>query len=89
MEGSSSDSLGEGRNEKRNEERNKERSEKGNERRDSHILAKGKCFWQGADYDLVDSDARVFVASEHVIACDPWKIVLDDELGTYIAQVML
>jgi len=40
------------------------------------------CFWQGVEYDLVDSDVGVFVASENVIACDPWEIVLDDQLGT-------
>jgi hypothetical protein len=74
--------LGEGSNEKWNEERNKEQNEEGNERRDSHILAKGVCFWQGVEYDLVDSDVGVFVASENVIACDPWEIVLDDQLGT-------
>jgi hypothetical protein len=56
MERSSFDSLGEERNEKQNEERNKEQSEEGNERRDSHILTKGKCFWQGVDCDLVDSN---------------------------------
>ncbi len=44
MERSSFDSLGEGRNEKGNEERNKEWSEEGNERGDSHILAKDTCF---------------------------------------------
>jgi len=82
MERSSFDSLGEGRNEKWNEKKNKEQNEKTNERRDSHILIKGKCFWQGADYDLVDSNVGVFVASEHVIACDPWEIVLDDQLRT-------
>jgi hypothetical protein len=82
MEGFSSNSLGEIRNEKWNVKKNKEWSEEGNERRDSHILAKGKCFWQGIDYDLVDSDVGAFVESEHVIACDPWEIVLDDQLGT-------
>ncbi len=82
MDKSSSNSLGERRNEKWNEKRNKEWSEEGNERRDSHILAKGKCFWQGANYDLVDLDVEVFVASEHVITCDPWEIILDDYLGT-------
>jgi hypothetical protein len=61
MERSSSDSLGE----KRNEE--------GNERKNSHIPTKGRCFWQSANYDLVDSNVGVFVASGHVIACNPWE----------------
>ncbi len=45
MERSSFDSLGEGRNEKQNEERNEEQFQEGNERKDSHILTEGKCFW--------------------------------------------
>ncbi len=74
--------MGEGRNEKRNEKRNKEWSEERNERGDSHILAKGRCFWWGVDYDLVDLDVGVFVASGRAITCDPWEIVLDDQLRT-------
>ncbi len=49
------------------------RNEEGNERRNSHILAKGRCFWQSANYDLVDSNVGVFVASGHAIACNPWE----------------
>ncbi len=75
MERSSSKSLGEGRNEKRNEEIHKEQNEEGNESGDSHTIAKGRCFWWGVDYDLVDLDVGVFVASGHVIACDPWEVV--------------
>jgi hypothetical protein len=65
--------LGEKRNEEGNEERNKEQSEEGNEKSNSNILAKGWCFLQSANYDLVDSNVGVFVASGHVIACDPWE----------------
>ncbi len=65
----------------KNEMKRETRQEE-NERNDLHILTKGKCFWQGAEYDLVDSNFGVFVASEHVIACDPWEIVLDYKPGT-------
>ncbi len=81
MERSSSNTLGEGRNGKGNEKKNKEWSEKGNERGDSHILLEGRCFWWGVDYDLIDSNVGVFVASGRVITCDPWEMVFDDQLG--------
>ncbi len=61
MERSSSNSLGE------------KRTGEGNERRNSHIPTKGRCFGQSANYDLVNSNVGVFVASGHVIACDPWE----------------
>jgi hypothetical protein len=81
MEISSFGSLGEWRNEEGNEKKNKEHNEEGNKKGDSHILANGRCFWQGVDCDLINLDVGVFVASGHVITGDPWEIVFDDWLG--------
>ncbi len=33
------------------------------------------------DCGLVDSNVGVFVANGHVIACDPWEVIIDDQLG--------
>jgi hypothetical protein len=59
------------RKEMKREPRNEVKKEM--KKRNSHIPTKGRCFWQSANYDLVDSNVGVFVASGHVIACDPWE----------------
>jgi hypothetical protein len=76
----SSDSMNEGSNEKGNGEEEHERGDNENGRRNFHIMLKGRCVWQGVECELVD-DVGLFIASGHVISCDPKEVVFDNQLG--------
>ncbi len=76
----SSNSMNEGWNEKGNGEEQHERGDNENGGRNFHIMLKGRCVWQGVECELVD-DVGLFIASGHVISCDPKEVVLDNQLG--------
>jgi hypothetical protein len=46
----------------------------------SNILQIRRFEWRGVKCDLVDN-VGVFLAKDHVVACDPHEATLDDQLG--------
>ncbi len=72
--------MSEGMNEEGNGKKKQEQGDNENEGRNSRIPLKGRFAQQGAKHELVD-DVGLFIASGHVIACDPRETIVDNLLG--------
>jgi hypothetical protein len=77
MKRGSFDSMSEGWDEEGNGKKKQEQIDNENRGRNFCILLKGRCAWQNVECELV-GDVGFFVASGHVITCDPREAVLDN-----------